>query len=81
MFFGKAVRRFDPEKGVLLESVELPVSNTTSCVLGGEDLRDLYIATARMGLNGEALAAEPTAGGLFRACVDVPGIPQPRFAG
>jgi sugar lactone lactonase YvrE len=81
MFFGKAVRRFDPQRGVLLESVELPVSNATSCALGGADLRDLYITTARAGLTNEALAAEPAAGGLFRARVEAPGIPQHRFAG
>jgi len=81
MFGGSAVRHFDPTDGSLLDTVELPASNVTSCALGGGDLRDLYITTARAGLDETRRQAQPTAGGLFRARVDVPGVPQPLFAG
>jgi sugar lactone lactonase YvrE len=81
MFGGSAVRRFDPADGSLLGTVHLPVSNITSCALGGDDLRDLYITTARVGLSEEQRSAQPTAGGLFRARVEVPGVRAHRFAG
>lgn len=81
MFGGSAVRRFDPQSGRLLATVELPVSNITSCALGGDDLRDLYITSASIGLTEKQREGQPTAGGLFRARVDVPGVPQHRFAG
>ncbi len=80
LFRGCAVRRFDPGNGALLATVELPVSNVTSCALGGPDLQDLYITTARSGLNQDAAARQPAAGGLFHARVEVCGIPQPLFA-
>ncbi|TVQ17578.1 MAG: SMP-30/gluconolactonase/LRE family protein [Spirochaetaceae bacterium] len=81
MWGGSAVRRFDPDSGRMLSSIDLPASNVTSCALGGDDLRDLYITTASVGLNEDQRAAQPTAGGLFHARVDVPGVPQHRFAG
>ncbi len=81
MWGGSAARRFDPSTGEVLESIELPASNVTSCALGGVDLRDLYITTASVGLNEAQRASQPTAGGLFHARVDVPGVPQHRFAG
>ncbi len=81
MFGGSAVRRFNPADGSLLETVELPASNVTSCALGGDDLRDLYITTARVGLTDEARAAQPLAGGLFHARVDTPGALAHLFGG
>lgn len=77
---GGAVRRFDGE-GRLLDEVRLPVSRTTSCCLGGDDLRDLYITTARRSIRDDADAAraEPLAGAVFRCRVEVPGVPTHRW--
>jgi sugar lactone lactonase YvrE len=33
--------------GRLLEEIAMPVARTTSCCLGGPDLRDLFVTTAR----------------------------------
>ncbi|HRM37318.1 MAG TPA: SMP-30/gluconolactonase/LRE family protein [Trichococcus flocculiformis] len=58
---GEKVCRWDPESGVKLEEIRMPVKNVTSCCLGGENLEYLYITTAKDGETQEALA-----GGLFR---------------
>ena len=52
---GGAVRRYTPD-GKLDRVVELPVPRPTACAFGGADLTDLYITTARTGLDGAASA-------------------------
>ncbi|MGD6751898.1 SMP-30/gluconolactonase/LRE family protein [Streptomyces sp. BH105] len=64
---GAAVRRYTPE-GKLDRVLPLPVSRPTACAFGGADLRDLYVSTARVGLEGP----EPLAGSLLV----VPGVGQ-----
>ncbi|WP_028100639.1 SMP-30/gluconolactonase/LRE family protein [Pseudoduganella violaceinigra] len=75
---GARVCRFSPD-GELLAEVPLPVSQPASLAFGGEDLRTLYITTAREGLSAEQLALEPLAGALFTALIDVPGLPANAF--
>jgi sugar lactone lactonase YvrE len=77
---GWAVHRYRPD-GTLDRVVELPVARPTSCAFGGEDLRDLYITSARMGLTAEALESQPHAGGVFVLRPDVGGRLPNRFAG
>jgi sugar lactone lactonase YvrE len=70
-----AVRRFSPD-GQLLAELRVPVSRTTSCCFGGEDLRDLFITTARRSIRDDRLSdTEPLAGAVFRCRVDTPGAP------
>ena len=49
----------------MLDEVKLPVANVTSCTFGGNNLNDLYITTAKKGLNEDDLNAQPNAGCLF----------------
>jgi len=77
---GWGVHRYLPD-GALDAIMPLPVSNVSSCELGGHDLRDLYITTAWELLSEEERAAQPLAGSLFRGRVDVPGVPRTPFAG
>jgi sugar lactone lactonase YvrE len=77
---GSAVRRFAPD-GHLVSEVRFPVSQVTSCAFGGEDLSDLYVTSARIGLSPDALEDQPHAGGLFRLQPGVRGLPQTPFAG
>jgi sugar lactone lactonase YvrE len=65
--------------GRLDRTVGLPVSQPTACCFGDDDLRTLYITTARYGLSRERLAMEPLAGGVFSLRVDVAGLPLPAF--
>lgn len=78
---GSRVVRYDPATGEALAKVAMPVSQPTSCAFAGADLRDLYITSARASLRGEALEAQPLAGGLFRVRVDVPGREADFYAG
>jgi sugar lactone lactonase YvrE len=61
---GAAVHRYTPT-GRLDLVVEVPVSQPTACAFGGTHLRDLYITTARAGLDAAALAREPLAGSVL----------------
>ncbi len=78
---GGCVQRFSPD-GRPLDRVEVPgASQVSSCAFGGEDLGDLYITTARDGLDAAALAREPRAGGLYRARTGARGVVPDRFLG
>lgn len=44
---GSRVRKWDVNTGQVLDEVVVPCSRVTSCCLGGDNLRDLYITTAR----------------------------------
>jgi D-xylonolactonase len=75
---GARVCRYLPD-GSLAAVVHLPVSQPSSCVFGGPDLRTLYITSARESLGASRLAREPLAGGLFAVDVPVQGVPAARF--
>lgn len=47
MYGGGKVLRINPEKGTVVDEVEVSVPYTTSCTFGGNDLMSLYITTAR----------------------------------
>ena len=68
------LRRFGND-GMLLEAVKCPARNVTSCCLGGEDLRTLYITS------GHATPGDPPDGGgsVFSRRVDCPGLPESLF--
>jgi D-xylonolactonase len=75
VFGGWGLQRFSPA-GELLQTVRLPCSAVTKAAFGGDDLKTLYITTAHVALSAEERRQQPLAGGLFRARVDVPGLPQ-----
>jgi len=77
---GWCIRRFSPE-GERLAEVRTPVQRPTSCMFGGEDLKTLYITSARRDLQGTDLDKQPLAGGLFAARVGVSGIAELPSAG
>jgi sugar lactone lactonase YvrE len=74
LYGGWAARRYSPA-GELLQTVRFPVANVTKIALGGADRRTAFATTARQGLTGEALAAQPGAGNLFAFRVSAPGVP------
>ncbi|HET6859296.1 MAG TPA: SMP-30/gluconolactonase/LRE family protein [Streptomyces sp.] len=73
---GSAVRRYTSE-GVLDRVVELPVRRPTACAFGGAGLRDLYVTTARVGLD----APHPLSGSLLVLPDAGRGLPGTPFAG
>lgn len=76
---GFAVRRWDPHTGRLLDSIELPVPQVTSCSFGGNNLDELFITTAKSGLNAEQLKQYPLSGNLFTAKLYVKGTLPAKF--
>lgn len=77
---GGVVVRIDP-KGRCVREIALPTSRPTSAMFGGPDLRTLYVTTMQHRLTEAQLARQPQAGCLFAIELDVPGLPEPRFAG
>lgn len=78
LYGGGAVCRFDIASGRLTDSIDVGVSNPTSCAFGGADGRTLFITTSREGLDE---GAEPEAGLVVAVDVDVAGAPVHAFAG
>ena len=80
LFGGYKVIRVDPTSGEIEFEVTLPVRNVTSCAFGGTDLRQLFVTTARVGLDADQRKAQPLAGSLFTAEVPFRGTTTARFA-
>jgi sugar lactone lactonase YvrE len=78
---GSYITRWDPARGTPLECIPLPAANVTSCCFGGPNFDQLYITTARHGLNKRELATQPAAGSIFRIRPEVGGLPAHVYAG
>lgn len=72
---GAAVSVWDPFKGTLIEKIDMPAKNVSSCVFGGVELNELYVTSARKNLGPEELAAYPASGNLFRVKTNATGMP------
>lgn len=68
-------------QGKVLQTVDLPCSQITSCAFGGPSLRTMFITSARVGLSPQQLEREPLAGGLFALDLDIAGVPANPFRG
>ncbi|MDQ6916344.1 MAG: SMP-30/gluconolactonase/LRE family protein [Pseudomonadota bacterium] len=77
---GGKVVRLSPQ-GALLAEYALAAMCPTMCAFGGDDLRTLYVTTARQMREADELARLPASGGLFAMRADVAGLPEPKFAG
>ena len=80
LYRGGKVKRIAPDGRVLAEYA-VPAMCPTMCAFGGPDLKTLYVTSARQKREGDELARLPQSGGLFAMTVDVPGLPEPLFAG
>ncbi|PRY35243.1 SMP-30/gluconolactonase/LRE family protein [Umezawaea tangerina] len=77
---GAAVRRYTPD-GRLDREIPLPVDQPTACCFGGDDYTDLYVTSARTGLDEGALAARPLSGSVLVLPGVGVGLPSSAFAG
>lgn len=77
---GWRITRYRPD-GHIDRVIPLPVPRPTSLAFGGENYDRLYVTSATIGLNAEALAKAPLSGGLFELNVGVSGRSELRFAG
>lgn len=73
MFEGQRLVRLSPT-GEQLQSIDLPVRCPTMPCFGGDDLRTLYVTTARDKRPADELQAQPWAGCVLQARVEVPGL-------
>jgi sugar lactone lactonase YvrE len=68
-------------RGETLAEFAIDAQCPTMCAFGGEDLRTLYVTSARQHRDADELARLPRSGGIFAMRVDVPGRAEPKFAG
>ncbi|GAB2525171.1 SMP-30/gluconolactonase/LRE family protein [Microbulbifer agarilyticus] len=69
------VARFAPS-GERVETVKLPVSQPTCVAFGGEELRTLFVTSARCDLDEATLKQQPQAGHVFVFDSSVSGLPE-----
>ena len=80
LYRGGKVLRIAPD-GRILADFAVPAMCPTMCAFGGRDLKTLYVTSARQMREADELTRLPASGGLFSIAVDVPGLPEPAFAG
>ena len=68
-------------KGILMEQFAVPALNVTSCIFGGPEMNELFITSARVGMDAAALKKYPQAGGVFQLITNVTGMPTYEFGG
>jgi sugar lactone lactonase YvrE len=73
------VYRWNPGTGKLLDRIELPVPQVSSCAFGGENMDQLFITTARENMDEETLKKYPLSGNVFIAKPGVKGIRVHKF--
>ncbi len=72
---GSCVRRWNPQTGKILQTIQTPVTQITSCAFGDKDLDTLYITSAAQNIE------EPHAGALFSVKPGCRGVEAYKFAG
>jgi sugar lactone lactonase YvrE len=80
MFEGKRVVQLSPS-GVELQSIEAPVTTCTMPAFGGDDLKTLYLTSARHNRSAEETTREPLMGCVFSTRVNTPGMPVNFYKG
>jgi len=81
MWGGAKVTKWNPNTGQLLEQIPVPAKNVSSCVFGGKNMNELFLTSARVGLDEDTLKQYPLTGGVFRLETNVEGMPSFKFAG
>ena len=74
MFEGRRLLKLS-SAGEVLDELATPVQCPTMPCFGGDDLRTLYVTTARHERPAQELAAQPLAGCVFWTRVEVAGMP------
>jgi sugar lactone lactonase YvrE len=79
MYEGARVCKFAPDGGLLAE-YPTPIQCPTMPCFGGEDLKTLYLTSARHGRSAAELTRMPHSGCVFYMRVQAPGLPVNFFA-
>lgn len=74
MWGGFSVVCWNPKSGKILDRIDVPAPNVTSCIFGGDDMNKLFITTAREGLSVNKIETFPLSGNLFNIKMKTRGI-------
>ena len=77
---GWQVLRLDPD-GAVDSAIDLPVPKPTSCAFGGEDMRTLFVTSARTGLSNSILEQAPLSGSAFSIATSTRGLNVGSYGG
>ncbi|MDP5276592.1 SMP-30/gluconolactonase/LRE family protein [Chengkuizengella axinellae] len=78
---GYKVSRWDPQTGKQIDEIKVPAKQVTSCTFGGDNLDELFITTANVGLESVELEKFPHSGGLFSIKTNIKGTQSYEFIG
>lgn len=78
---GACIQRWDPRSGKLLGTYPFPAKRTSCPVFGGEEMNELYVTSAAVGLSEADWQAYPHNGALMRLKTDFKGMPSFAFGG
>jgi L-arabinonolactonase len=76
---GARVVRYGPD-GVETNRIAVPTAQPSCVALGGAALDTLFVTSARIGLDADAVSRDAHAGGVFVAPTAWRGLPEPVFA-
>lgn len=79
MWNGNAVIRFNPNTGKVIQKIEVPAHNITSCAFGGDNFDELYITSATVDMTAEELIKYPLSGSIFKVKPGVQGVKSTFF--
>ncbi|MDX1284444.1 MAG: SMP-30/gluconolactonase/LRE family protein [Draconibacterium sp.] len=71
---GAHVANWNPKTGELIQTIDVPAKNVTSCAFGDDDLGTLYVTTARTGTSDDELKEFPLSGGVFKIRPGIKGV-------
>lgn len=71
---GFGIFRWNPVNGKLIDKIEVPVPQVSSCAFVGDNLDYLMITTARENMKTEDLKKYPESGNVFLIKADVKGV-------
>jgi sugar lactone lactonase YvrE len=77
---GWRITRYDPD-GRIDRIISLPVPNVTSVTFGGENLDQMFVTTARLGMTESQIKDAPLSGGLFVVDAGATGRPDTPYQG
>lgn len=74
MWGGAQVTKWNPKTGALLDRIPVPALQPSCPVFGGKDMNELYVTSARVGMDEAQLNEYPLSGGVFKIETDVAGM-------
>lgn len=77
---GGRLTRYDPD-GRIERVISMPTPQVTSVAFGGDNLDQMFVTTARLGLTAAQLQESPLSGGLFMVDAGVAGLPEVPYRG